>query len=539
MKRRLLLGVAAYLGALAIVCLAVALHFRLDDGFHVDIVSVWKKGVVVRRSVSGDAAILPLEGQEQRVVEKVIGEAPLLVHPDILLAISLVPGRDGVVARMADRVEYFTPDDLVAHQIYDHGQKLDSLAIAVGADVVGLRKLIAARFGIPEEGVLDRVTLRRIRTERRESPSSSLRGKDLTPDLVREAAHAAALHLARGVGADGHFRYQIDVPTDQTMPGYNWPRHGGSTWFLAQATSIWPDPILRQAVRKAASVLTDDVVDCGDYRCVAHTPLANVADSAITLFALVELDKTGVDTSKKQLVSDLARFLRSQQRPDGEFMHRYDRNAKRPVDVQEPYSTGEAALGLARAYSITRDKADLAGASAGLARLVGPNWRFFGNRYYFGEEHWTCQVMAEIWDDAPDRDALDFCLRWSAYNRKLQLRDGETPYDADGAHGLSPYVTPRIPPTASRTEAAIATLEVARRAGVGKDELDALDDQIRRALAVILRQQFTPGPTYLFANPSAVRGAVPGSEVDWQVRIDYTRHPSGAMLRWVDVTEKK
>ncbi len=38
---------------------------------------------------------------------------------------------------------------------------------------------------------------------------------------------------------------------------------------------------------------------------------------------------------------------------------------------------------------------------------------------------------------------------------------------------------------------------------------------------------------YLFVDPAAVDGAMPGSEVDWQVRIDYAQHTGSALLRWL------
>jgi hypothetical protein len=39
---------------------------------------------------------------------------------------------------------------------------------------------------------------------------------------------------------------------------------------------------------------------------------------------------------------------------------------------------------------------------------------------------------------------------------------------------------------------------------------------------------------YLFEDPAAIEGAMPGSEVDWQLRIDYTQHAGSALLRWLD-----
>jgi hypothetical protein len=175
-------------------------------------------------------------------------------------------------------------------------------------------------------------------------------------------------------------------------------------------------------------------------------------------------------------------------------MHYYDRRGARPIDRQGLYYSSEATLALARAYPITQDPADLEAAVRGLRHLVGPAWSFFGNRYYFGEEHWTCQAMAVLWPYAPDSQALDFCLRWQAYGRAIQQRAGDTFFDSDGAIGVTPVLTPRLTPVASRCEAAAATLDVARRAGVAPQELEALEAQLRRALALLLRQQFRPGP---------------------------------------------
>src|SRR6185436_9333635 len=178
-----------------------------------------------------------------------------------------------------------------------------------------------------------------------------------------------------------------------------------------------------------------------------------------------------IDASYRPQIATLANFLKAQQRPDGEFMHEYDRQGKHPIDYQYLYYSSEATLALARAHAITQDKSDLDSAARGLRNLVGPAWCFFGDQYYFGEEHWTCQAMAVLWKDAPDPDALDFCLRWQAFGRALQQREGDSYFDADGAIGVSPVVTPRLTPVASRREAAVATLDVAKQSGVDPAEV--------------------------------------------------------------------
>src|SRR5580692_1632997 len=67
------------------------------------VTSVWRGGELVARAVSNDAAehdpaIDDAVGMpdSELVVESILGEGPLLTHPPLALAISLVSGHDGV-----------------------------------------------------------------------------------------------------------------------------------------------------------------------------------------------------------------------------------------------------------------------------------------------------------------------------------------------------------------------------------------------------------------------------------------------------------
>ncbi len=275
------------------------------------------------------------------------------------------------------------------------------------------------------------------------------------------------------------------------------------------------------------------MVPCGEDRCIGDDAIVDVGSAALAVLAFAEIARTGLDPGYALAIPPLAAFLRAQQRADGEFMHEFDRTAGRRVDVQYLYYSGEAALALSRAHALLADPRDLAAAAKAVGYLVGPAWSFFGSRYYWGEEHWTCQAMDDLFDRAPDPEALAFCLRWEAFSRKLQYGPSDTPFDADGAYGVGPLLTPRLTPVGSRCEAGLATLDAARRHGASTEEIAALTEQMGRSVALLLRQQLLPGPSYLFADPAAVEGALPGSAVDWQLRIDYAQHAGSAMVRWL------
>ena len=505
--------------------------------------SVWQAGTLVQRVVlaSPDApddriAQALAQGGGELVYETVVAEGAVLRVPTPAFALALVPARDGLRATLDGKTVYVTPDDLLVRRVYDRGLTLASHRLAFGSNMAQVVALVAERLATSADDVMARATLRRMRMARTPAWQPQVTGETLSVDHVREGMRAAAHYLARNMTRDGYFRYRVDPVTNRSLPGYNWPRHAGATFFLAQAAAATHDPSLRQAALGGAAVLRGQAMGaCGGVPCVGDDPVVSLGASALALLAFSEVVHAHLDASYHTHVVGLAQFVRGQQRPDGAFLHYYDRRASHPLDRPALYYASEATLALARAYPLTRHPADLDAAVRGLQHLVGPAWRFFGDRYYFGEEHWTCQAMAALWPYAPNPQALDFCLRWHAYNRAMQQRAGETPFDADGAIGVGPVLTPRLTPVASRCEAAVATLAIARRAGVAPQELAALEAQSTRALALLLRHQFRPGPHHLFAHPQAVFGAIPGSAVDWDLRIDYTQHAGSAMVGWLAV----
>ena len=536
--RALLRLFAGYFFVLSLVCAFIVARYSLHTPKDaVVIASVWQKGILKARAVSTTEDRSPEiqaaldEPGALITYEKVVGLSPIVTFTEAAFAISLVSARDGARVSYNGKTTYVTPDELLALRGYDHGFQDEELGLLFGADVQLVIALAADRLGARASEVAAHGTFARIRVQRDMPgllPKRRIGPEELNADVVRAAVLEAAHYLARGVDADGRFRYLVNAATNQNLPGYDWPRHSGATYFLAQAATLSHDPELSAATLRAASMLKDrQTARCGTNACIGQDNVVDLGSAALAVVAYAQI-AVDLDPSYKAQVEKLTPFLRSQQRDDGEFKHQFDKETKRPIDIQFPYYSGEATLALARAYKVTNDPHDLEAAKKGLSRIVGGAWSFFGNRYYFGEEHWTCQAMDDLWEAAPDPRALDFCMRWQAYMRHMQLRADESPHDGDGAFAFDPILTPRLTPAASRCEAGVASLDAARKSHAASDEeLRALDLQLRRALALIVRQQFSPGPIHLFADPDAVRGAIPGSEVDWEIRIDYAQHAQG------------
>jgi hypothetical protein len=529
------------------------------------VATVWSAGSPVARAVleheHDHSALLDeaLAASPRAVLryEAITGKGLVPTFSTFLIGASLVPGLDGIAATLDGRTEYLTPDELLARGAYRDASRLPGIDLAIGADAPLVLGMLAERFATTAVELLRSASLERVRFRQvlvaPRPRSETLTAESMTDDDLLEGARAAGRFLARGVDDDGRYRYLVDAPTNRTLPGYDWPRHAGATYFLAQLASESGDDrsAIASAALRAAGLLRDHVTACGRQRCVADGSTAEIGSTALALLAFAEIVRSGLDEGYGPVVRDLSAFLRAQQRRDGEFMHAYDRDAAHPVDAQYPYFSGEAALALSRSYGLLGDGADLDAARRAVAYLTGPAWSFFGSRYFYGDEHWTCQAVADLSDAAPNPEALGFCLRWVDFWRQLQRGPGETPFDADGAYGVGPLQVPPLTPIASRCEAGIATLDAAERAGLrapgaesqrAGDGLAQIVSQMKHSLALLVRMQLRCGDDGLrrglLASPDAVCGALPTSEVDWTLRIDFAQHGGAAFLAWLKRSKK-
>lgn len=543
MKR---LGVARLVAVFALCLLGASLglehYLRVDRQGAVQktIVSTWLNGQ--RRSrvvVAGDPGpIGDVPGQRGfKTAEDVLDEGPVLSTSSLIFGASFVPGRDGVEAHYGEQVAYATVDDLLALQAYNHPLELGPIRLQLGVDPDVVLDALARELHTTREKLLAGGTFRRLALRHRRPPEVT---PPVTEETLRAAAVGAGAYLARTVRGDGMYRYEVNGIDDHDSDDYNWPRHCGATWYLAETANYTRDPQMLAAVTRAARRLVEGAVaQCGEHRCVAVGDRADLGSSALGLLALVEIVQGGIVPELLPVVKDLAAFLRSQQRPDGEFKHFYDRKTNTPIDQQSLYYTGEAAFALARAEHLTHDPRDLDASRRALAYLVSYPFWYFGWHYFWGAEHWTCHALGALWDKAPNRKALDFCLQWHEAVRTTAIWDREANPEYDGATSAGPFVPPALVGTATRMEAAVSTLIVARKAGVSAKEIDALKFGIEKGLAFLMRFQLLPGPEQVMKAPRFMRGAIPNTPTDFTVRIDNPQHAGTGLLHYLKVLEAR
>ncbi len=506
--------------------------FRLP---HPAVLSEWRRGALTRRAAPSRSPhkliVQTARGRTAKsetrgaryVLEVVQDTHPLPAHVPFITELSLVSLRDGLVLqKRRSRTTYVTPSQLFA-------------AKAFGGVPTPLPDV---RFGVNIQSWLSEphLSVRRARFTTIEATADATgRQAPLVESeaTLEQAIEDAVGYLIRLQRPDGSFVYLYDAVTDREVPApYNLPRHAGTTYFLAQAANFLRDNTARQAALRAVGWLkTHHLKQCGGAHvlCVGDDRTGNVGATALTLLAASELLRGKREDALESLVEKLSRFLRSMQRSDGDLMHLYNLQKQEPLNVQRLYYSGEAAYALAHACSVRGRGGDCRPLQKLLPKITTASWSFLGSRYYYGEEHWTCQAVAIADAHLELAKPLSFCRRWAAYNGKLQYTGDVTPWQAQGAYGVGPILVPLLAPTASRTEAHVLLY----RAVLRRQQVDPeLRDQIKRSIGFLLRLQWRPGPTFAMRNPQRASGGFPASAESSVARIDYVQHAGSAMVAW-------
>lgn len=467
------------------------------------------------------------------------GQGPLLGSIPLLSSLSLVPLVEGVSAELDGRRAHLTPDEILAAGLYDAAVRTPIPDLSFGADQKALAAILARELAVDTDLLLERGSLRRFAaTTLLREPYP--REQKLDRAALERAAREGAEFLLRHQESNGRYTYVYGGQQGSALPrGYNMPRHAGTTYFLAQAHRLLDMPEAREGARRALRWVRDEAgARCGgpELWCVRQRAIADIGAAALTALAASEVLTTGADAAIAEQLQGLNAFIRSMQREDGELMHVYDLRARKPIDVQKMYYSGEAAYALLLSQRVAPDARDLETAKRLMGHLTGGAWGFFGSRYFYGEEHWTCQAAASAAPHMDVDEALAFCMRWLDFQRVLQYRPGQTPWPVAGAIGVGPVILPRITAVASRVEAGAQIYRVARDRGLPVGELRR---QLEATLSLLLRMRWSPGPVHVLADPAAALGGFPATQASLEVRNDFVQHAGSAMLLWAEILREE
>lgn len=348
--------------------------------------------------------------------------------------------------------------------------------------------------------------------------------EDVTRARLTAAARSGGDYLVRVQRPDGSFHYYYNAAEDRfEQRTYNIVRHAGTAISLLELYSSTRDIRFLNAGRRAVRFLETrfrpapgrDAMYVLDFDGKAKLGANGLALLALT--KLLDLDPKSTARAKAQRLANLILML---QRKDGSFHTRYRLRPTDPPGIASLYYPGEAILGLARLYGVTRDKRLLAAARRGADFLIASQRAM----HTLPPDAWLMQAFEALYNIGHENSYAEHALALAAAMVAEQYTDEDTEGYA-GGFGPGP---PRATPAASRAEGLVAAYRIAQSTG------DARASSIATALKASARfqltKQFTSENNASARNPArAAGGFFEGSTASW-VRIDFVQHNISSLL---------
>lgn len=366
-------------------------------------------------------------------------------------------------------------------------------------------------------------------------------------DLTK-AIQLSANYLIKACNQEGKFLYRVNLnPNVTPKPKYNFLRHAGSIYALADYDNFHPDLSTLDTLERATEFLKKAAIgplpDRKDLLAVwsrpeitgSQKPLqAKLGGTGLGLMALLSVEKRKPGTTSIDILHQMANFIIFMQKIDGSFHSKYiPEKGGKDDSWTSLYYPGEAALGLLMLYQKDRVQRWLQAAANAIAYLA----RQRAAERRVTVDHWALLATAKLLPlyerrqpPLPKSEILTHAIRIceSILTHKPHYSKNAPQHGCLTDDG-------RTTPTAIRLEGLLAAHRFL------PTEHKTLREGIRVAteegIAFLIRSQITSGK-YAGGIPRAIQRLPenhPGFDRSFndratEVRIDYIQHALSAML---------
>ncbi len=230
-------------------------------------------------------------------------------------------------------------------------------------------------------------------------------------NTVFQAIQHSTDYLARQVQNDGQWQYGWCPCFDRPVPSYNTLRHASSAYALLEGWEVTRRPDHLAAVGRALEKMRKDFIKSFD---LGGRPFAYLVDAdneiklggnAVALLALTKWASLTGDRQDTALMEKLGEgILRMQDPVTGGFVHVLNYPTLGLKErTRTVYYDGEAAFGLLRLYSLTKDQRWLDAVERAVHHFIAAeHWR--------AHDHWLGYCINELISIKPETLYLQFGL---------------------------------------------------------------------------------------------------------------------------------
>jgi hypothetical protein len=331
------------------------------------------------------------------------------------------------------------------------------------------------------------------------------------PELTAEAVLAAALAggrmLAHHQTAQGKFAYTVRGPSGKVEDkGYSFPRHAGTTWFLARLAARTGDPEISAAADAGLAFMAANTTHTSDIGAYLHDPRRKGDKTWAGTTALAAL---AADVHGHPLAAPWGRFLASTVDAQGQVRGNVNMTTQKAApQPKNPYGQGQVVLALAARVRSGQD--ELRPALQRAAQFMDGDYAPGGvGRMLSLDEHWTCLSALAARQALGTAHGSEVCLGYLAA-------------EAQQAPSAEQRLLPRSGSAGGLAEAVIA--------GALLDPDGPWREQALAHARGFLANQYKAADAPFLGKPEALIGGFRDTPGHLEVRMDAVQHIGCALL---------
>lgn len=356
----------------------------------------------------------------------------------------------------------------------------------------------------------------------------------LEASAVRTAIAEAAAWLERGVRPDGRYSYGYDRTRNAVSGDYNITRHAGVMMGLYRLAVETGDEEALRGGDHGLGFLQANLVRRRGWATFAEPGQeTHIGASALAAAALVHRRLATGDRAQDGLIRALARFLVTQQLPDGRVLGYWDPRTGRPVPGRyAKFGTGEALWALALVdHLFPREGWERPGRR--LARYVATRRDDVEGYVLPFPDHWAAYALAELGPGALGDAEVAYARRLAGAFGLVSRLESQS-----GGGGLRRLLRGEPASGAglgSIGEGLAALWRLSRADPRLGDLSDDLTERLRCTAARTVERQADVAEAGGFPRADLVRGA--WFSENGYTQMDDQRHPLSALLATLPVLE--